>query len=79
MGTRNRQVAPTLFGETYESVEALTDVSEARAIEDEKFPFEDLSDVVAQSKVGAKKSIVPSITFTNGGHIVSALRSGRSF
>lgn len=45
MATRNRHLAPTLFAETEETVGAVVLAPGSRAIEDESFPFEALSDV----------------------------------
>jgi len=43
--TRNRHLSPTLFAEPEEGVGALVSANGSRAIEDEAFPFEALSDV----------------------------------
>jgi putative DNA methylase len=45
VATRNRHLAPTLFAEPDETVGAVTVSHGDRAIEDESFPFEALSDV----------------------------------
>ncbi|MGH9385908.1 MAG: DNA methyltransferase [Vicinamibacterales bacterium] len=45
MTTPNRQLSPSLFDEPEQAVGALTSLSGSRAIEDEAFPFEALSDV----------------------------------
>lgn len=45
MATRNRHLAPTLFAEPEETVGAVVLAHGSRAIEDESFPFEALSDV----------------------------------
>ena len=45
MATRNRHLAPTLFAEPEETVGAVLFAHGSRAIEDESFPFEALSDI----------------------------------
>lgn len=45
MATRNRHLAPTLFAEPEETVGAVVLAHGSRAIEEESFPFEALSDV----------------------------------
>ena len=45
MATRNRHLAPTLFAEPEETVGVVALAHGSRAIEDESFPFEALSDV----------------------------------
>lgn len=45
VATRNRHLSPTLFAEPEEGIGAVTPADGSRAIEDEAFPFEALSDV----------------------------------